>query len=34
MPNRQKEGGKVVGRFIAGNRRRAPWAGYAIESIE
>lgn len=26
--------GKVVGRFIFGNRKRAPWSGYYIREIE
>lgn len=30
----RSETGSVKGRFIAGNRRRAPWAGYAVESSE
>lgn len=29
----RKDNGSVTGRFIAGKRRRAPWAGYAVQSL-
>jgi hypothetical protein len=28
----RKNDGSITGRFIAGKRRRSPWAGYAVES--
>jgi hypothetical protein len=30
----RKDNGSITGRFIAGSRRRAPWAGYAVQSGE